>query len=110
MKSFLFLGIAIVFETLGTSLLKLSEQFTKPLPSIGMALSYLITFYFLGLALKTIPVGVAYGIWGGLGIVLVTVIGALFFKQVPDTAAIIGLVLIVAGVAIINVFSKMGVH
>lgn len=110
MKSFLFLGIAIVFETLGTSLLKLSEQFTKPLPSIGMALSYLITFYFLGLALKTIPVGVAYGIWGGLGIVLVTVIGALFFKQVPDTAAIIGLVLIVAGVVIINVFSKMGVH
>lgn len=110
MKSFLFLGIAIVFETLGTSLLKLSEQFTKPLPTVATALSYIVTFYFLSLALKTIPVGVAYGIWGGLGIVLVTVIGALFFKQTPDVPAVIGLLLIVAGVVIINLFSKMGVH
>lgn len=110
MKSFVFLGIAILFETLGTSLLKLSEQFTKPLPTVGMALSYIVTFYFLSLSLKTIPVGVAYGIWGGLGIVLVTVIGAVFFKQIPDLAAVAGLLLIVGGVVVINVFSKMVVH
>lgn len=110
MKGFIFLLIAIIFETLGTSMLKMSEQFTKLIPSVVVVISYIITFYFLSLSLKTIPVSIAYGIWGGLGIVLITVIGAVFFKQTPDLPAIIGLGLIVAGVVIVNVFSKMDVH
>lgn len=110
MKSFVFLGVAILFETLGTSMLKLSEQFTKPLPSVAAVVSYIVTFYLLSLSLRTIPIGLAYGIWGGLGIVLVTLTGMVFFKQIPDLPAVIGLVLIVAGVVIINFFSKMGVH
>nr|WP_306540963.1 multidrug efflux SMR transporter [Dysgonomonas sp.] len=110
MKGFIFLLVAIIFETLGTSMLKMSEQFTKFTPSVISIISYLITFYFLSLSLKTMPVGIAYGIWGGLGIVLITVIGAVFFKQTPDVPAIIGIGLIVAGVVVVNVFSKMGVH
>lgn len=110
MKSFLFLGIAVIFETFGTSLLKLSAQFTRPWPTACMVLSYAVTFYFLGLSLKTIPVGVAYGIWGGLGIVLVTAVGAVFFKQTPDLPAVVGLLLIIGGVVTINLFSEMGVH
>lgn len=110
MKNFIFLVIAILSETLGTTALKLSEQFTKPLPTVLMVVAYLIAFYFLSLSLKTIPVGIAYGIWGSGGIVLVTIIGSIFFKQIPDLAAIIGIALIVAGVLILNFFSNMNIH
>ncbi len=110
MKDWLFLIGAIISETLGTSMLKLSEQFTRPLPSIVCVVGYMLSLYLLSLALRTLPVGIAYGIWGAVGIVLIMLIGVFAFKQVPDLPAIIGLVLIIAGVLVINLFSKMQVH
>lgn len=110
MKSYLFLFIAIVFETLATSALKSSEQFSKLIPSIITVLGYIGAFYFLSLTLKTLPVGLAYALWSGVGIVLITLVGVFVFKQIPDTPAIIGFLLIIAGVIVINVFSKMSAH
>ena len=106
-KSYTFLICAILAEALGTTTLKLSEQFTKPVPAIVTVLAYATAFCLLSLSLKTIPVGIAYAIWAAVGIVL---IAAIAFKQTPDLPALIGLVLIIAGVIIINVFSKMSVH
>lgn len=110
MKQFIFLAIAIVLETIATTSLKASEQFTKLLPSIITIIGYIGAFYFLSLTLKTIPVGIAYAIWSGIGIVLVTLIGVFMFKQVPDLPSIIGMVLIIAGVVVINLFSKTSAH
>lgn len=110
MKNFLFLFAAIVCETIATMLLSKSEQFTKLIPSVLSLSCYGLAFYTLSLSLRTIPVGIAYAIWAGFGIVLVALVGAVFFKQVPDLAAIIGMLLIVAGVVVVNVFSKMNVH
>ena len=110
MKNFFFLGIAILFEIVATSALKKSEQFTQLIPSIITIIGYLAAFYFLSFAIRTIPVGIAYAIWSGVGIVLITIIGAVFFKQIPDLPAIIGLALIMIGVVVINVFSKTTVH
>jgi small multidrug resistance pump len=106
MKNFFFLGIAIIFEIIATTALKKSEEFTKLTPSIITILGYCGAFYFLSFAIRTIPVGIAYAIWSGVGIVLITIIGAVFFKQIPDLPAIIGLSLILVGVIVINVFSK----
>ncbi|OXG03081.1 small multidrug resistance pump [Flavobacterium araucananum] len=110
MKNFIFLGLAIIFEIIATSALKKSEQFTQLIPSIITIAGYFAAFYFLSFAIRTIPVGIAYAIWSGVGIVLITVIGAIFFKQIPDLPAIIGLVLIMIGVVVINVFSKTTAH
>ena len=110
MKDWIFLLCAIVFETLGTSMLKASDGFTRPLPTIITVIGYLLSFFFLGYALRSIPVGIAYGIWGAVGIVLIALVGMLAFNQKPDMPAIIGLSLIIAGVVIINIFSKMQVH
>lgn len=110
MKQFIYLLIAIVFETIATSALKSSEQFTKLIPSIITIVGYVSAFYFLSLTLKTMPVGIAYAIWSGVGIVLITIAGIFLFKQKPDLPAIIGMVLIVAGVVVINVFSKTSSH
>ena len=110
MKNYLFLLFAILFETVATSSLKASEQFTKLIPSLITVIGYIAAFYFLSLTLKTIPVGIAYAIWSGIGIVLITLAGIIFFKQVPDLPAIIGLLLIIAGVVVINVFSKTTAH
>ena len=109
-KEWFFLLGAVVGETFGTSMLNMSEQFSKPLPSIASLISYGLSFYLLSMALRTMPVGIAYGIWGAVGIVLITLIGMFVFKQTPDLPAIIGLAFIVAGVLIINLFSKMQVH
>lgn len=106
MKNYIFLFLAIIFETVATSMLKTSEQFTKLIPSLITIACYAGAFYFLSLTLKTIPVGIAYAIWSAVGIVLITLVGMLVFKQVPDLPAIIGMLLIIAGVVIINVFSK----
>jgi len=84
MKEWLFLIGAIVLETFATTMLKYSEQFTKLLPTIGMLAGYLLSFYCLSHALRTLPIGIAYAIWSALGIVLITLIGVLAFKQVPD--------------------------
>ena len=91
-------------------MLKESEQFTRLWPSILTVAGYGLSFYMLSLALRTMPVGVAYAIWSALGIVLITLIGAFVFHQKPDMPAILGMVLIVAGVVVINLFSKMQVH
>lgn len=110
MKNFFFLGIAIIFEIIATSALKKSEQFTQIIPSIITIVGYFAAFYFLSFAIRTIPVGIAYAIWSGVGIVLITIIGVVFFKQIPDLPAIIGLALIMIGVVVINVFSKTTAH
>lgn len=110
MKNFFFLGIAIIFEIIATSALKKSEQFTQLIPGIITVVGYFAAFYFLSFAIRTIPVGIAYAIWSGVGIVLITIIGAVFFKQIPDLPAIIGLALIMIGVVVINVFSKTTAH
>ncbi len=110
MKPFIFLFIAIIFETVATSALKASEQFTRIFPSALTIIGYLVAFYCLSITLKTIPVGIAYAIWSGVGIILISLVGIFFFKQVLDLPSIIGLVLIVLGVLIINVFSKSLPH
>ena len=107
---FVYLLIAIVAEVVATSALKASEQFTRLGPSLLVVAGYATAFYFLSLTLQTIPVGVAYAIWSGLGIVLVTIVGAALFRQIPDPAAIAGMVLIIAGVVVMNLFSKMASH
>ena len=103
---YLFLGLAIVLEVIGSSFMKASDGFTKWLPSTIVIVAYITCFYFLSLALKTIPLGVAYAIWAGLGIVLTAAVSVVVFKQKMDFAGIIGIVFIVAGVVIMNFFSK----
>ena len=101
---------AIGFEVMGTTLLQSSQQFTKPWPTAGLALCYGLAFYLLTIALKLMPVGLAYAIWSGLGIVLVSLIGLVVFSQRLDFAATLGLGLIVAGVIIVNLFSSSVSH
>jgi len=103
------LGIAIVTEVLGTSALKSAEGFTRLLPSLIVIVSYSISFYLLSLCLRSIPVGVVYAVWSGVGIVLLALIGAFFFRQTLDTPAIIGVGLILAGVLVINLFSHTAI-
>ncbi|MGE7368131.1 DMT family transporter [Neorhizobium sp. NPDC001467] len=104
------LAAAIALEVVGTTLLQQSQQFTRPLPTIGMALCYGAAFYLLSIVLRTMPVGIAYAIWSALGIVLVSAVGVFLFKQTLDLAAIIGLGLIIAGVVVVNVFSNSVSH
>ena len=101
---------AIGFEVVGTTMLQASQQFTKPWPTAGLAVCYGIAFYLLTIALKQMPVGIAYAIWSGLGVVLISVIGLFLFKQKLDLPAIVGLVMIVGGVVVINLFSKTVGH
>ena len=103
---YLYLAIAILAEVIATNALKASEGFTNIVPSAIVVLGYGVAFYFLSLVLKTIPVGIAYAIWAGVGIVLITIIAAIIFKQIPDVPAIIGMVLIVSGVIVINLYSN----
>ena len=110
MKNYLFLAAAILCETLATSFLKKTEQFTKPLPTLIFAIGMITSFYLLSHAVKGIPVGIAYAIWSGVGIVLISAIGYFVYKQTLDLPAIIGLLFIIAGVIIINLFSKSGAH
>ncbi len=107
---YLYLAIAIVAEVIGTTALKASEEFTRFWPSFIVVVGYGAAFYFLSLVLKTIPVGVAYAIWSGVGITLITLVGAILFKQIPDLAAVAGMTLIIAGIVVMNVFSKTAVH
>ncbi len=107
---YLFLALAIISEVVGSSFLNASAQFTKPVPTTVSLLSYGLCFYFLSIALKSIPLGAAYAIWGGLGIVLTAIISVVVFKHSIDLPAIIGITLIVVGVIILNVFSKSMSH
>ena len=110
LTSYLALGVAIVLEVIGTSALQASQQFTRPVPTTITVVTYLSAFYFLSLALKMIPVGIAYAIWSGVGIVLIWGVGLILFKQKLDLPAILGLVLIIAGVLVINLFSQTVSH
>ncbi|MCH4812525.1 DMT family transporter [Vreelandella neptunia] len=108
--TFVYLVLAIVAEVIATSALKASVGFTRPLPSAVVVIGYGLAFYLLSLVLRTLPVGVAYAIWAGLGIVLVTLVGIVVFGEKPDLPAVVGISLIVAGVVMLQVFSKMNVH
>ncbi|MDR2259901.1 MAG: QacE family quaternary ammonium compound efflux SMR transporter [Azoarcus sp.] len=107
---FFYLAIAVVAEVIATTALKACEGFTRPLPSLVVIAGYGITFYFLALAQKTIPLGLIYAIWSGAGIVLISIAAWLIYGQALDKPAILGLALIVAGVVVINVFSKSVPH
>ncbi len=107
MNGYLLLALAIVAEVIATSSLKAAENFTRPGPSVLVVTGYVAAFWLLMQVMKTVPVGVAYAIWCGAGIVLVTLIASILYRQVPDLAAWIGIALIIAGVAVIQLFSKI---
>jgi len=110
MQKWIFLAVAIVSEVIATSALKPSAGFTRLWPSIMVIAGYASAFYFLSLTLNVLPIGVAYAIWSGVGVALVALISWLYFHQPLDFAAIAGLLLIIAGVIVINVFSKSVPH
>jgi small multidrug resistance pump len=105
-----YLAITIIAEVVATSALKATEDFTKFAPSIIVIIGYCTAFYFLTLSLKTIPVGIAYAIWAGLGIVLVAIATAVIYKEIPDGPAIFGIGLIISGVLVINLCSSTASH
>jgi small multidrug resistance pump len=106
LQAWTYLLVAIVAEVIATSALKASAAFTRPVPSAIVVVGYGVAFYFLARALETVPVGIAYAIWSGVGIVLITLIAWLLYGQALDLAAVIGLALIVGGVVVLNLFSK----
>lgn len=110
MQNWLFLTVAIVSEVVATSTLKFTESFTKLWPSVLVIAGYSISFYFLSLSLRTIPVGIAYAIWSGLGTVLIILAAWALFSQKLDIPALLGIGLIVSGVVLMNVFSKAMPH
>lgn len=110
MHNALLLLAAIGCEVGATTALNYTHQFTKLIPSVITVVGYVASFYLLSMALRTIPIGIAYALWSGLGIIMITLIGVLAFKQTPDLPAIIGIALIMAGVIVINLCSHMSVH
>jgi len=104
--AYIYLAIAIIAEVAATTALKASSEFTKLLPSLIVVIGYGVAFYFMTLVLRTIPIGITYAIWSGIGIVLVAVVGSLLYRQIPDVPAVIGMGLIILGVVVIHVFSK----
>jgi small multidrug resistance pump len=110
MKNWLFLLAAIVAEVIGTSALKASEEFSKPIPSVLVLLGYGTSFYFLSLTLKAIPVGIAYAVWSGMGIVLISLTAWILFGQKIDGWGLLGMSLILIGVLILNLLSKTSNH
>jgi small multidrug resistance pump len=107
---YIYLSIAIVSEVIGTSALKASKEFTQLWPSVAVVCGYVIAFYFLTLSLRHITVGIAYAIWAGLGIVLITLAGKVVYQQSLDTPAVLGMLLIICGVVVIHLFSHTAVH
>lgn len=110
MPIYLILALAIVAETIGTTALKASEQFTRIGPSLIVVLAYSVSFYLLSITLKTIPVGVVYALWSGLGIVSIAIIGWFVFGQTLDFAALAGMAMIIGGIAVIHLFSSASPH
>ena len=108
--TYLYLAIAIIAEVAATSALKASEEFTRLYPSLVVVIGYMIAFYFLTLALRVIPVGIAYAIWSGVGVVLVALAGMLFYRQIPDWPAVLGMTMIIGGVVVIHLYSKTISH
>ena len=110
MPAYLALIIAVAAETIGTSALQASQQFSRLGPSIIVVIAYAIAFYLLALSLRTIPVGIAYALWSGMGICFIAIIGWLVFGQTLDLAAVLGLAMIVGGIAVIQLFSDAATH
>ncbi|WP_375261327.1 DMT family transporter [Palleronia sp.] len=108
--AYFYLVLAVMAETVGTSALQASKQFTRPLPSALVVIGYATAFWFLSLVLRTIPVGVAYAIWSGLGILFIALIGWLVFRQPLDLPAVIGMTMILAGILVIQLFSGATPH
>jgi small multidrug resistance pump len=108
--NYLWLAAAICSEVFATSSLKASEGFTRLLPSIAVVAGYGVSFYCLSQTLRTIPLGVAYAIWSGLGTVLIALVGAVLYRQMLDRAALLGMTLIITGVLVMNLFSKSAAH
>ncbi|MEX0406977.1 multidrug efflux SMR transporter [Aquibium sp. LZ166] len=108
--NYVFLAVAIIFEVLATTALKQSHGFTRLWPSLVTIAGYGLAFYFLSLPLRVLPVGVVYALWSGFGILFITAIGWFWFRQSLDLAAIIGIGLILAGVLVVNLFSRSVVH
>jgi small multidrug resistance pump len=109
-SGYVWLAVAIVAEVIGTSALRASEGFTRLMPALLVVAGYGLAFYCLSMPLKTMPVGIVYAIWSGVGIVLITLVAMVLYRQVPDLAAVAGLSLIVAGVVVLNLFSGMQAH
>ncbi len=107
---YVYLAVAILAEVIATTALKRTEQFTRLWPSLIVAVGYMVAFYFLTLVLDRMSVGVVYAMWSGLGIVLVTIVAAVLYRERPDATAIVGMALIVAGVLLMNLFSKTVSH
>ena len=107
---YIYLSIAIVSEVIATLALKASDGLSDYTYSTICIVGYLTAFYFLSLVLKTVPVGIAYAIWAGMGIVLISIFGAIAYKEMLDLPAIIGMCLIVLGVIVLNLFSKNAIH
>lgn len=110
MNAYGLLAIAIVAEVLATTALKASMSFTRLGPSLIVVVGYGLAFWLLTLVMRTVPVGLAYAIWSGAGIVLVTLLAAFFYRQLPDMPALIGISLIIAGVLVIQLYSNFGSH
>jgi small multidrug resistance pump len=110
LNAWMILGLAIVAEVIGTTALKASESFTRLVPSLIVVVGYGVAFYCLSLVLKSVPVGIAYAVWSGLGIVLITAVAWLLYGQRIDLAGLLGMGLIIAGVVVLNVFSKATAH
>ncbi|WP_226550690.1 MULTISPECIES: DMT family transporter [Celeribacter] len=107
---YIFLILAICFEVIGTTAMAASQQFTKLIPVLILVVSYGLSFYFLSQTLKVVPVGIAYAVWSGLGIVLISLIGLVFLGQKLDLPAILGMSMIIAGVLVIHLFSQTASH
>ena len=108
--TYLYLALAIVAEVLATTFLKLSDGFSKPLPSVVTVIGYAVAFYFLSLTLRNLPTGLVYAVWSGVGVVLIATIACVFQSQRPDAATLCGMGLIVSGVLVINLFSSASSH
>jgi small multidrug resistance pump len=104
--TYLYLFLAIVAEVIATSSLKAAEGFTKVVPSLIVVIGYIAAFYLLSLVLRSMTIGIAYAIWSGVGIILLAIVGAITFREIPDLPAVIGMGLIISGVIVIHVFSK----
>lgn len=110
MSGFIYLAMAIVAEVIATTMLKASEGFTRLWPSLVVVVGYAVAFWGLSMVVKTMPLGIVYAIWSGMGIVLVSIAAVFVYQQKLDLPAVIGMVLIIAGVLVINLLSKTAAH
>ena len=105
--AYVYLFVAVISEVIGTMLLPVSENFTKPIPTIGLTIAYILAFYFLTFALKSIPIAIVYATWAGLGVFLISILGYFIYEQTLQWLSVLGLILIVFGVAIVNTFAQV---